>query len=324
MPCAHIVAHALSVKKKIPLRSFHPRFYMRSSNALRDTADNIDDDNNDDNDHDRHEDEDDDPDDEGSDDGHRDEDVVEELCEDTVPTTVCNLILTDRNEVRFYQSLFDSAATLVRLYALPEWKDKANKMEQWLSPASDGLVIGCVKNCYQSSFENEIIMDHIKITETLCRASSYSHISDANLDSIFPDAEISAFRGRLRAVVIKIILVRRICVDSAKCFAEEFKKRVSALLTESINRPSSREACLRPVYGTLHMNSYITVKRDVAKYCRDALLASGFHLSALINASKKVADSKKAAASKKAAKIQRSLSSSSCSDIGPRIRRKIL
>jgi len=224
--------------------------------------------------------------------------------------------LTNTSELHFYSRLFNLAASLTELYATPQSMDNAKELEGWLSQASDGLVLACISSLGEAPLENAeaTIPNEVRIrpstNQEVKRIADDLHIADAGLNSTYTSDAMCEFRGKLKAIMIKIILVRRVCPEMVERFVEQFERRVQELKQRT---KTPQTAGLKPVHGALRSDSYYSVPDRVSHYCKASLIAAsknGVHLSLLEKASTKP---KKASAK---------TSSSVASSPGPRNRRR--
>jgi len=147
------------------------------------------------------------------------------------------------------------------------------------------------------------------------------HIADAGMNSTYVSEVMCEFRGKLRAVIIKIILVRRVCSSMVCNFIDQFEKKVNSLKASVKRNSSMQTAGLKPVIGTLHSDSYYSVPDRVKFFCEkslvDAFTNSGVNQSLLVEAFNNISTPKK---DKNKKHQSSSTSSSSVAAIGPRVR----
>ena len=113
------------------------------------------------------------------------------------------------------------------------------------------------------------------------------HITDAAMDSTFASPEMCEFRGDMIGVMIKIILVRRVKPEMVLLFNQELQRQVFRLLEKSRTARTTRVASLKPAYGILTSDSYISIPVAVAECCKKALIEAsnrGVFLSVLLKA----------------------------------------
>ena len=325
IPCAHIVRCALHYHLKIPLQCFNPRFYYQSRirsgdlPAVEQPDFDLSEVGNDD-------------------DNNLDEEMLtvtddEGKCSEmqTEEYGDCRLELVGSDEITFYSKIYNLSVSLTELYASPESMDKAKAIEQWLSLTSDGLALGCISSCagdvpsdpVECRILNDIHLNNSAGNLELKQIIDDLHISDAGMNSTYVSEEMCEFRGRLKAVMIKIILVRRVCPRMVSNIIFQLEKKVNSLKT-SVEKSGSATstAGLKPVYGSLHPDSYFSVADLVSKNCKQSLIEacnnSGVCLSLLLHASNNSGASKRATKKDKKKKNQ---SSVSLSNIGPRLRK---
>ena len=254
----------------------------------------------------------------------------EEHCSEVDMYSECKLELSNSDEISFYAKLYNIAVVLTQLFAAQESKDKAKETEEWLTKASDGLVLACIASAttgepcsdgVDTEIFNDIRLNPPAGNLDLKRIGDDLHIADASLNSTYPSEAMCEFRGRVRAVLIKIIIVRRVCPAMVSNFVAQFERRVTTLKdwAERVSGQSIRTAGLRPVHGTLRSDSYVSVPGCVCNFCKASLVEAsnnGVNLSLLLDAHVNSSSTKKTG--KKGQKNKNNVPSPD----GPRIRKK--
>ena len=309
IPCVHIVLFAMDEHKKIPLECFNPRFYYENCRvpeaapAVDELANTL-------------------PETEGEDYDGAEE--TSETIEEEEDYKDCTLELENPNEIRQYHKLYNLAASLTEFYASPKLTEKAKEIESWLSNASDGLVLACIPSV-TSEVHSEAERPKAIVGVTVKPASVEQkrvcddlHIDEATMDSTYSSDEMCDFRGKLRAVIIKIILVYRASPEMVTRFLEQMERKINELKQNlaEVSPETTQTAGLRPVYGALHSDSYNTVPVRVSAYCRAALVKAsnnGADTSLLLEASN-------SSPSKRTGKHKKSVAHHKKTSIGPRVR----
>ena len=166
-----------------------------------------------------------------------------------------------------------NSVSLIHLYALPDWMERVKQIEAWLSSASDGLVLGCVSFSASNSNTRQKAMIYTDIelkpvpgNVDMGRICNDLHIDDASIDSTYPTEIYSVFRGKMRAIMIKFILVRRACPQMVIPLVQQFVTYVKEL-TDSVEATcpaeTRRTATLKKVHGIIRRDSYISVPQCV-------------------------------------------------------------
>jgi len=148
-----------------------------------------------------------------------------------------SLILTDTREITFYKNIRQHAVSLTQLYVTPEGKDKVSETVEWLSSALDGLVLGCTSSiaCDDSSssrpnvIPNEIELKPPPTNTTIVGICNALHINDATLDSTYPSEEMCQFRGKLKAIMIKFVVIHHACPNTLSKLVQQYEKSVNSI-----------------------------------------------------------------------------------------------
>ena len=98
------------------------------------------------------------------------------------------------------------------------------------------------------------------------------HIISSDVDSKNPSDDMCRFRGKLKAMVIKVLLVYRVDPFKATTFVNEIDKSISRLELKCRNTLSQGKARLAPVDGRLGRRSFKTVPNAIRFYCSQYLL----------------------------------------------------
>jgi len=282
MPRVHIVTYAIANGKKIPTGCFNPRFYYDSCNAaavasIEQPRTNL----------------------LSLDDSTNKQmplamtDDEEENCEGVETYSVCKLELTNKDEILFYDKLFVLYLYLCDFCSKPELKKDANAVGTWLTQASDGLLLGCTSslsnNDSSDNAECKKILDGISLisqadNSELKLICDELRMTDNCLNGTYPSEEMSCFRGGLKAVMIKLILVRRVCPSMVPGFVDQFKQKVGSLQKKTGATVNSIKAGLKKVDDCLNNESYKEVPKTVCEFCKTALFDSmKYGLSHLLN-----------------------------------------
>jgi len=186
-------------------------------------------------------------------------------------------------EVLLYKQLVSSAEALVELCSNPDFETKARYTAERLSGIVDGFALLHCAQTKRSSCPIEVISSNNQIEEDDKapmfiaedeRTKSISdelHITCAGLDSRFPSEEMCELRGKLRALILRIIQFKRDLVAEIDSVINVFHKVIRELVEECTTTSGSCKACLAPVHGRLRPDSYKTVPKEVNKNCRKSL-----------------------------------------------------
>jgi len=328
IPCPHIVIHALQVSRLVPIDCFNPRFYVTIPPVPNDSQDQedvpfppsspspsssssdffeveigpelISDD-----------------DEANAEANSTFVDLVEAVQQPNhsspgdslqhVPLkSILPLVLRSPEEIILYQRLQAKADSLVTIRAVSEYENEANEVLLRLRAQVEGLaptydVLTSMNSALPSTGRRVVIdaegddlesIAPLRIipspeTKGICDTL---HIEDASMNSRFPGSDWSLFRGRLLAIIIRLLLANRVCNQLVQGFIRLYEQLIDNLVDKCASSPSNPSASVSPVHGRLTTNSYKTVPRAVARYCVDELLdasASGtlFILSADSNQS---------------------------------------
>jgi len=234
IPCKHIIAFALKINRLIPLTCYNPRFYIKNyDDFVASEGDRVDqqpqqeqgqvddgDDDIDDDDIIDIDDEDDDYDD-YDDDLKRDDLSISSLPVSSYSSAP--LVITDPDEIMFYQRLQSYSDSLVNVRRLPNFSSEVDETERLLSSMSNGILIGFGSfrrhKVSEIVIPNDIIPRVLNGDQGIISICDNMHIASADMDSKNPSDDMCRFRGRLRATVIKIILFHRLSPRGAKEFA---------------------------------------------------------------------------------------------------------
>jgi len=131
-------------------------------------------------------------------------------------------------------------------------------------------------------------LDSIQPLKIVCtpetkQFSDELHITSASMDSHYASETMCSFRGRLFAIILKILLASQmhyqtILDGSTGLFLQTIREFV-ARCSASPERPTASVAC---VSGRLTMKSYTNIPKKVARYCVDEFLRSSSQGSTLI------------------------------------------
>jgi len=277
MPCPHIVLAARALKKKIPLECFNPRFYISSSAVnlvdvsppsppLHPSTQ--------------------------QEDEFRDEDQLlsslscdensrlefSQHLQSTRATKESSVLLklTKLEEINLYKLLEENANLLVEIRAVPEYEDKANKValefKQMITAVeiaynsvlqqTNGKALGPQLNDLQGS---------VLVVFADCGDASKSvrddlHIARACLDMRNPSDAMCRFRGQLKALIIRLLLLHQQNYKS-EFLVGQFIKSVKELARECRTNANTGDAGLSHVQGRATSQSYFLVPRMVDKHC---------------------------------------------------------
>ena len=308
IPCAHIIRFALSAHRKIPLECFGRRFYYQSSIVpeCEQPAPDLPPEDNDEEDC-------------AEEDNFamaEEDDEEEEICAaEAGPDeySECSLELSNADEINFYKTLYKLAMYLTELYCISECTEEVQNLEKWITGATDGLVLGCSSSLgvQVASESDTYIFTDVFLNPggniELKQITDDLHITEASMNSTYADLPVCEFRGKLKAVMIKLIVVHRAKPGMESSLATSFQERVRGLLTKwqltataTLNQTDSScksvsdqqkqsmfTASLKPVDGNLTQSSYISIPDRVREFCKISLLRSltmGVHLSPLVDA----------------------------------------
>jgi len=278
MPCPHIVLAARALHKKIPLECFNPRFFVNS------TVINADDD--------------------GAataaaapppptqpeDELGGEEDLVLscdensrlEFSQPLQPTQAANkssvlLKLTKLEEVNLYKQLEENANLLVGIRALPEYEAEATNVELMLSrmvTVAEGTYNSILQQANGNVLSPQLKDLHgsVLVVFADCGDASKSirddlHIASACLDMRNPSDAVCRFRGKLKASIIRLLLLYQQNIASVKFVIDQFLDEVKKLVRRCRMNASSGDAGLSRVQGHATSRSYLHVPQMVDEHC---------------------------------------------------------
>jgi len=270
MPCRHIITAADKLQKLIPLECFNPRFYDDSDivDAVVSSP----------------------PDSsvmpEDMDDNEQtlllppvSAEVTEESSLHSTQEqpkrrkTSILLKLVDPEEVTLYYELEQCANSLVEIRAIPNYVERTdNEVLLFASgvTAAENMFRCLCPEIASTTMERDLVDPVLVMIEggsVNQSMSQYLHIASAGIDSRNPSPEISAFRGKMKAAIIRVLLLHQAKPGSVSSVIKSFQQRVRALVHECLSLPTVGLAGLSPVHGTVTSQSYRKVPRDVAHQC---------------------------------------------------------
>jgi len=237
----------------------------------------------------------------------------------------CKLEITDAEEVRFYAQVYKLAVDLTELYASPEQTENATKLANWLTTASDGIVLGCTGSTGAVSYTDTKMMTSVRVNcsdnPELTDINSDLHITESFMNSSYVSEDMCEFRGKMLALLIKLVLIRRLNPCLVSGIVDQFQRRVTEFTKASCIMLRTRTAGLKPVSGSLCLDSFATLPGLVRSHCKNALIESlnnGASIFALQDLCCKRAAQLTPPKKREKCKEVTSLSS----DIGPRVVKK--
>jgi len=188
------------------------------------------------------------------------------------------MVLDSVDEIVLYKQLRTSAETLLKLRAIPEFEPKAIILATRLSGLVDGYSLyHCAETKKFSCPVDDYQVEEDKAVLVLAGDSRTKslrdelHITSAGLDSRFSSDEMIEFRGSLRALILRLIQLKRDLAAGIDSTIQLFHKMITELSDECTYTPGNSKACLAPVHGRLRPDSYKTVPIAVNRNCRKSL-----------------------------------------------------
>jgi len=178
-------------------------------------------------------------------------------------------------DLELFTELKESAEKLLQLYALPDFKQGADNVAIWLSGTIDALASVHVEQtdqCFPDYAGRK--RPSTRLRATFCDDAAIKslcddlHITGAGLDARFPSTAMCKFRGNLRASILALVEFRRAHVAGIDGVISIFHKKIEDLVAECRQSSESFTASVAQVHGRLNHDSYASVPRTVAEFCR--------------------------------------------------------
>ena len=176
--------------------------------------------------------------------------------------------LSNSDEIVFYSQLVSSAYKLVEVRGVPSFEQRADALLEEFS----GFLL-----CFEMTLPNiqaeykevspsvrfsvQVISD-----EQTQAISDHLHITGASINALNPSKVMCAFRGKLDAIIIRALTIRRVDPRKATFFADWYHRVIKGLAEACSSLQKNQLADFADCQGRLNSRSYKAVPRKVARF----------------------------------------------------------